>query len=471
MQGLSSEQEITPVPSIVANRSLFQRNVLHIRVEFPQEWRKAKLSVWYQRVRDWCKRNKIVLRTPNKTVPTDPRLVAQDVLECTEELTSFLQGRNVDPAHIWSFDEKSFGIFSHWLNMQTLDHQGAKVVFKNKKNCCKMCLSAGVCWSAAGDIRIVIVYNGSDTDPEYEDLNGIIWLNGNTKWTRKDSYVKILRAVLTLGTCAVPGHKTNCFLFPAFSHDRAPSHNGPAPGHFLRSLGVEKILPIPPNATWALQPADNNSMNGRLSLTFGDVMGERDLKLLLSNEFEKKGFTSLSRKARQMCSEVLAEVMKRMQTPESREAIRRGWRQTLLGSFEEKTSDLKILLEQGKKLPKRRKSPKGKFPCPHGCGEMFRTKLNRGTMRYKKHLKSCWFCRKELLAPVTEITADRLNEEVTSELGATILSLKGPRARPKNIQFKQNRKGKVVAKHTETGRQMEDDWWCSYDIEYWQKGE
>ena len=184
----------------------FDSNVLHIRVEFPQEWRKAKPTVWYRRARDWCKRNNIVLRKPNKLVPTDPRLVAQDVVECVDELNSFLEHRDVDPAHIWSFDEKAFGIFTHWLNMLTLDHKGAKVVFKNKKHTCKVCLSAGVCWSAAGDIRIVIVYNGAAKDPDYEDLNGIIWLNGNTKWTRKESYVKILRAVLTLGTCVVPGN-------------------------------------------------------------------------------------------------------------------------------------------------------------------------------------------------------------------------------------------------------------------------
>lgn len=156
-------------------------------------------------MRDWCQRKKIVLRTPNKTTPKDPRLVAQDVLECTEELDSFLRGRDVDLAHIWSFDEKAFAIFSHWLNMQTLDHKGAKVVFKNKKHTCKICLSSGVCWSAAGDLRMVIVYNGAASDPEYEEIDGIVWLNGNTKWTRKESYVKILRAVLTLGTCAVPG--------------------------------------------------------------------------------------------------------------------------------------------------------------------------------------------------------------------------------------------------------------------------
>jgi hypothetical protein len=207
------------------------------------------------------------------------------------------------------------------------------------------------------------------------------------------------------------------------------------------------------------------TLEWKTSLTFGEVMAERDLKRLLGNEFEKKGFSSLSRNHREMCSEVLAEVIKRMRTPESREAIQKGWKQTLLGTFEEKTSELKILLEQGRKLPKRRKTPKGKYPCPHGCGELFRAKLNRGTKKYKKHLQSCWFCRDELLAPVTEISAETLNKKATLGLEATVLSLEAPED-PRSIAFQENSEGEVVATELGTGIEMEGDWWCSFDIEY-----
>lgn len=204
-------------------------------------------------------------------------------------------------------------------------------------------------------------------------------------------------------------------------HDAAPSHLGPAPDHFLRLAGVEKVIRIPKNTTWILQAADHVLLNGQVSLLLGDIMAEQELERKLEGEFKKTSFSTLTRPAREFCSQVLAELVRQMGLPESKKKVVRGWQQTLLGSEDEKHSQLRAVLKVAKLLPKRRPEPQGEHTCPLGCGERFRKPLNHKTKKLAKHTKSCWCCRDELLAPLADINAEALNEPLPLEMFAEII--------------------------------------------------
>ena len=74
----------------------------------------------------------------------------------------------------------------------------------------------------------------------------LIKIGDGSKWTRKRTYVQILRAVCCMGVR---------LLFD----DWAGSHNGTGPDHFLRTMGGRRIR-IPRNATWLLQAADHHTV-------------------------------------------------------------------------------------------------------------------------------------------------------------------------------------------------------------------
>jgi len=136
-----------------------------------------------------CRRHKIVLRKPNRTIPLKPRIVAQDCLACVEEFEEFRQSRPpIAPGLHGNFDEKPFRPFQLWLNSRTLHYKGSKSVPMNKKHSCKVCLSCGICWYGDGTFKLVVVYAGSPRDEPYEEIEGILWLRCDSKWTRKETY-------------------------------------------------------------------------------------------------------------------------------------------------------------------------------------------------------------------------------------------------------------------------------------------
>ena len=107
-------------------------------------------------------------------------------------------------------------------------------------------------------MKIVVIYKGSERDEPFEEIDGVwnsarhqiqvpllVWFRTESKWTRKRTYVQILRSVC-------------CFGVRLFFDDWAGSHNGPAPDHFLRTIGGRRIR-IPRNATWLLQAADHHT--------------------------------------------------------------------------------------------------------------------------------------------------------------------------------------------------------------------
>jgi len=248
-------------------------------------------------------------------------------------------------------------------------------------------------------------------------------------------------------------------------HDSAPSHVGPAPEHFLRLAGVEKVIRIPKNTTWVLQAADHIGLNGRVSLLLGDIMAEQELERLLAGEFEKTSFSSMTRKAREYCSNVLAELVKRMELPENKQAAVRGWKETLLGTENEKHSQLRAILKVAKQLPKRKKEPLGKHKCPLGCGERFHKKLNHKTKKMEKHIKSCWCCRSKLLAPICDLNAEALNELLPLDMFAEIIDAEAEKRRV--VEFVLTDEGAFVTKDRQTGEELPDKWWQnSWVVQY-----
>ena len=103
-------------------------------------------------------------------------------------------------------------------------------------------------------MKIVVIYN--ERDEPFEEIDGVwnsgrhqiqvpllVWFRTESKWTRKRTYVQILRSVCCLGV-------------RLFFDDWAGSHNGPAPDHFLRTIGGRRIRI---HATWLLQAADHHT--------------------------------------------------------------------------------------------------------------------------------------------------------------------------------------------------------------------
>ena len=106
-------------------------------------------------------------------------------------------------------------------------------------------------------MKIVVIYRGSERDEPFDEIDGVwnsarwklallVWFRAESKWTRKRTYVQILRSVCCLGV-------------RLFFDDWAGGHNGPAPDHFLRTMGGRRIR-IPRNATWLLQAADHHTV-------------------------------------------------------------------------------------------------------------------------------------------------------------------------------------------------------------------
>ena len=361
-----------------------------------------------------------------------------------------MKDKNFAPGEFACFDEKPFRPFMLWLNSRTLHWTGARSVPKNKKHGCKVCLSVGICWYGDGTYRIVVVYRGSG-GMAYEDILGVIWLRADTKWTRKTNYralwkmlslhVWILRAVIRIGTKVA-------------IHDSASSHGGEAPTLFLKTMGVEKVIKIPRNATWVLAPADHGNLNGQWSRVAGQVVADFDLKAKLAGHFKKKGFSSFTKEARTHCSEVLAEIASRMSTEEAMKLVRRGWQQTFLGTRKEKHKDLKVLLKLGEKLPRRKPQPLPKHECPLGCGERWNKPKNIGTKALAKHKKACWCCREHLLAP-SDPCAKTLNEPLPLGLRATA-EHKGT---AKELEFVALEDGTYETRDAKDGTVLEKKWW------------
>lgn len=255
-------------------------------------------------------------------------------------------------------------------------------------------------------------------------------------------HVWILRAVIRFGTKVV-------------IHDSASAHGGAAPERFLATLGVEKVIKVPRNATWALAPADHSNLNGDWSRVASQVVADMELKAKLEGLFKKKAFSSLTKDARKLVSEVLAEIATRMATPEQKEAIRRGWKQTFLGTEGEKHKDLRTLLELGKKLPLRTLQPPPKYECPAQCGERFRRVLNVGTKKFKKHKESCWNCRNDLLAPVPDLCAKALNQQLPVGMRATIQH----GGAQKQVEFVVTPEGNFETRELGNNTVLEDKWW------------
>lgn len=163
-------------------------------------------------------------------------------------------------------------------------------------------------------------------------------------------------------------------------------------------------------------------MNGALKRILGEIIAEMNLEDKLAGEFRRTGFTTFSEPARKLCSRALAELMRRMSTPERRQKIVEGFEQTLLGP--ERHRELERVLQLGMELERDHPielETRTLHQCPHGCGETFSRKLNPGTKALKRHEETCWQCRLQLLPPVVSNTPDLLNVDFPVGLEAEIL--------------------------------------------------
>jgi hypothetical protein len=89
-----------------------------ITLQFPPVFTSATVPAWYQRVACWCVRNRISLRTPNRTIPRNPLKVAREVYRCVLEIDQTrAELKNLLPCEVCNFDETAIQIFALWINI------------------------------------------------------------------------------------------------------------------------------------------------------------------------------------------------------------------------------------------------------------------------------------------------------------------------------------------------------------------
>ena len=397
----------------------------------PVAFQTCARKLWLSRVRRWCTQNGIVRRKVNTSSMTPEKAVkaALELEALLEEVREAVDGdERLRRAQIANLDETSMRILC--MTLMTLDWRGVKNVYTPYNKCPKLTLSMPVMWYADGTLDFVVVFKTASTRPDFEsrwhDIEGVMWFEACSKWSRFETYHHILRYFLTLERGV-----------EALFDDAHTGHGGSPPEHFLKSVGVRRFR-IPKNTTGLAQPADQAARNGVLKPTMAMKMQKHNIRNVLKDEFRRKPFTCLSRDMKIAVSKLLAEVRQEM-NENKKEGGKKAFDQTVLsrtkrfgreptkrlGGFleaakvkaeaEKGVKKKKQKVEPEKKRKKRKKKPRA--TCPHGCGETWAKKSQVG---YKNHVNVpgiCRFNRPRLLPPLRGgETVEEINKRWTKDL-------------------------------------------------------
>ena len=182
--------------------------------------------------------------------------------------------------------------------------------------------------------------------------------------------------------------------------DYAPGHSGPAPDHFLRTLGAQRIR-VPRNGTARAQAADRPQCNGLMKRLICKAMRALNMREKLDRHFRigVSGET-LSYRTKVLISQVLADVRHAMNTTEKyQRGIRRAFDETTMPDTKPHSGLQEMLDTPAPDPPTNEEAEERPVVCANGCGE---TWTKESLESYRKHDKSCWFKRSLVLAPVLD---------------------------------------------------------------------
>ena len=382
-----------------------------IQEQHPDLFKQVTAEVWYIRVRRWCKENRISRRKATSTTlsPEKVEQAADEVDMLLDEVANAVNGdEKLRRAQIVNLDETSMRILA--LTLMTLHWTGAKHVTKPKRGNPKLCLSMPVLWFADGSMDFVVVYKTGSKDPtlqRWHNIKGVFWFEAQSKWSRQETYHRILRYFLSLGR-----------EIKIFIDDYAPGHGGSPPRFFLKSVGIQRFR-IPKCTTGLVQPADQTAGNGVFKGFVAAAMRKHDIRNFFKKEAEReKEYTCLSKPMKVRVSLLLDEVRTKMNT-EKRAGVQKAFDSTVLSRSRfagntKPTTRLKQFLavpvkekeeeEENQNEPEKapKKAPKKRFYCatkPLSCGENWASDKSKG---YTHHHKVCWYNRASPLPPLLE---------------------------------------------------------------------
>lgn len=351
---------------------------------------------WFRRVRDWCKRNEISIRTPNVTSrpEKEEQKVAQRCLGTIEQVELARKAECLKLEEIANMDETSMRILATCI-MATLHWRGARDVPVAKEAQSKLTLSMPVIWFGDGTFEFMVLWSKGSRSKHlrWECRHGVWWLEAPSKFTRKKTYPEILRFFLSRGK-----HVTKLYV-----DDMAGGHNDTQAENLLASLDVPcKRIRIQGLCTDKLQPADRPQANKNLKKLVRKHMRKQQIEKTL--EQHAKLHKSLTVAARNDISLVLKAVRKEFnESKKYTTGVVNAFKETLwTNPVREKHSGLRKLLNKAKEKKWEPKyepygtNPKFLVQCAEGCGFRWQTQTKRkNTLRRGTH--TCWFLRPALI--------------------------------------------------------------------------
>jgi hypothetical protein len=417
---------------------------------------------WYQRVLRWCLNHNITIRTANATAIESSKVetVAAEVDSLLDDVRDAVAAGNLKPSQIANLDETSCRILVDEI-AKTLAWKGQREVLKEDNADSKLYLSIIVVWFADGTLDFVVCWttnrkgeNALDNVDRWQEINGVMWFESYSKWTKIEHYHRILRYFFSVARPV-----------GLFIDDAANGHKGPAPDYFMGSIGAKRLR-IPGSSTWAVQAADQGQANGALKPLIRNTMRRFKLRLACLEEKKNSGKlpTNLTMDLKKIVSKVLDSVRTDMGKPKKpnekqtrKQGIENAFRQTLLSRCpgNQPTRRLRELLQHAK--PREKKVGNPKYTCKRGCGHSWATNC----ANYRDHnddtnRDTCYLNRREPLPPLfhldpnLKVRAERLNAKWTPGLVALTDNGDFFLTKKKNVVF-QIGEPKWIQKHGE--------WW------------
>lgn len=138
----------------------------------------TRFQIWYDRVRFWCNRKKIVIRQVNKVWTKSSGEMVGLSKKCIKEVEQAMKpGMSLE--NVANLDETSIQLFS--LLITTLARKGSKSVRGPKHLRSRLALSCPVVWYGSGKVELIVVWsskNKKDNIPNRWENN--IILEGRT---------------------------------------------------------------------------------------------------------------------------------------------------------------------------------------------------------------------------------------------------------------------------------------------------
>ena len=413
---------------------------------------------WYKRVQRWCDVQKIVYRKPNATTVTGAKAgkVAGEVDRLLTRIQKMVTKGKLPRAQITNFDETSARVLALQVE-KTLDWKGNPDVLKEEHGDSKLYLSIGVMWWACGRMDFVVVWRTNrktlDGAPRWREIDGVMWFEAYSKWTRIEHYHHLLRYFYNVES----GVKLHV-------DDEAGGHKGPAPGFFLCSVGGMR-LQVPAAATWAVQAADQAGTNLRLKRLLRNAMRRFKLRLLLKQEKLRTGKlpTTLTVELKRVVSKILCTVREEMNSEEGKATTRKAFDRTLLSRCQGNNQRPHKRLAEFLECAGPAEAPKKPKAECEKCGHSWLSKCKEAK-DHKEGRAFCYMNRLELLPPLAremldlKARAKALNSRWSPGLVA--------KAGNGNEYFLGREKNAVFRMSGDEWERMHGGWWNTTTIQY-----